>query len=163
MLGPSLIVLVTVAMIVLVEARTVVIDEDNFERRVANSGLVWAIEFSSSMCGSCAEFKPRWKEGAAQLEAIGVRTGVVEVDDPAGMNLAQRLGVLDAGLPAVRVFSRDEAGPEKRRLAEPDTLEIDKDGGFEYQLKIALGFLKSFKEHPKGYRFRERGQGRDEL
>ena len=85
-----------------VKARTVTIDEDNFERRVANSGLVWALEFSSSSCGSCIEFKPRWEAGAAQLEAIGVRTGVVEVDDPAGMKLARSLGVLDAGLPAVR-------------------------------------------------------------
>ena len=163
MLSPFILCLVAIALVVSAQARTVIIDEDNFERRVANSGLVWAIEFSSTSCGSCTEFKPRWKEGAAQLEANGVRTGIVEVDDPAGMNLARKLGVLEAGLPAVRIFSRDKPGPQKRRLAEPDALEIETGGGFEYQLKIALGILKSFKKHPKGYRFREREQARDEL
>ena len=63
---------------------------------------VWVIEFSSARCGSCKEFKPEWEDLAKSLKRCNV--GHVDVDDKAGMALAEKLGVMEEGIPAVKVL-----------------------------------------------------------
>ena len=68
---------------------------------------VRVVEFYSAMCGSCTEFAPKW----AQLERkLGsVVTSKINIDEKDGMDLAQKIGVLDEGLPNIRLFSSSKA------------------------------------------------------
>ena len=64
---------------------------------------VFMVEFYSGMCGSCQEFAPTW----AKLEkaAKNVATAKVNIDEEEGMKFAQKVGVLDEGLPNIRLFT----------------------------------------------------------
>jgi len=85
-----------------------IFDPSQFDAVVMQDPRVFCIEFYSSMCGSCTEFAPTW----ATLEGkmTSVVTAKVNIDEKSGMALAQKLGVLDEGLPNIRLFSR--AGEE---------------------------------------------------
>lgn len=80
------------------------IDQSNFEEVVLSSGKVWMLEFYSSRCGSCQEFEPTFDRLAASLED-SVTIGKVGIDSKAGMDLAASLGVLDEGIPSIRLFT----------------------------------------------------------
>ena len=56
----------------------------------------YALEFYSSMCGSCKEFSPVWDKYAKA--GPPVRTAKVNIDDAGGMELAQTLGVMEEGV-----------------------------------------------------------------
>merc|ERR1712046_532258 len=76
------------------------IDGTNFKEKVADSNKVWMLEFYSDMCGSCQEFAPTWSE-VDKLAQGKVETGKVKVDDSAGAELAEKLGVFEEGIPNV--------------------------------------------------------------
>ena len=93
-----------IALVALVQAE--VLDPLRFENVVLADERVWAVEFYSGMCGSCKEFAPTW--ASLQKKMKSVVTTKVNIDEKPGMLLAQDLGVLDEGLPNIRLFSNKE-------------------------------------------------------
>lgn len=81
---------------------------DTFVETVVDSDKVWVVEFYSSMCGSCQEFAPIWKKVKGAF--TNVEYGEVNIDQKPGMELAQRLGALEEGIPLVRVFREKDNG-----------------------------------------------------
>jgi len=79
------------------------LDPTEFQKKVLNDERVWMLEFYSPMCGSCTEFTPTWSK--LESSAKSIVTSKVNIDDSAGMELAKKLGVLDEGLPGVRLFT----------------------------------------------------------
>merc|ERR1712096_343976 len=55
------------------------------------------------MCGSCEEFAPKWNELAKSVKGQ-IETAKVDIDDSQGMQLAEEIGVLEQGIPNVRIF-----------------------------------------------------------
>ena len=60
------------------------------------------VEFYSDMCGSCSEFKPTWAK--IEKAAKSVVTAKINIDDKEGLSIAESFGVLEEGLPNVRLF-----------------------------------------------------------
>lgn len=76
----------------------------SFSNDVVGSERVWLVEFYSAMCGSCKEFAPTWEKIEFSLKSK-LSLGKVNIDDQESMKLAQSLGVLDEGIPCIRIFS----------------------------------------------------------
>jgi thioredoxin-like negative regulator of GroEL len=76
------------------------IDASRFDELVIDDSRVWAVEFYSPMCGSCTEFSPTWHSMEGKFKSI--ESGSINIDSKEGMVVAQRLGVLDEGLPNIR-------------------------------------------------------------
>jgi thiol-disulfide isomerase/thioredoxin len=74
-----------------------------FKATVLTDEKVWAVEFYSSMCGSCKEFNPTWTKVEKSLKSIA--TTKVNIDTKEGMEIAKELGVLEEGIPNLRLFS----------------------------------------------------------
>jgi thiol-disulfide isomerase/thioredoxin len=64
----------------------------------------WLVEFYDPRCSSCQAFAPVWHQLAGLPWAGGMRFATVSIEERPGMDLAQRLGVIDEGLPNVRLF-----------------------------------------------------------
>ena len=60
------------------------------------------VEFYSGMCGSCKEFEPTWAK--IEKAAKSIATAKVNIDADEGLAIAESLGVLEEGLPNVRLF-----------------------------------------------------------
>eukprot|EP00467_Chlorarachnion_reptans_P021043 CAMPEP_0114505710 /NCGR_PEP_ID=MMETSP0109-20121206/11006_1 /TAXON_ID=29199 /ORGANISM="Chlorarachnion reptans, Strain CCCM449" /LENGTH=151 /DNA_ID=CAMNT_0001684183 /DNA_START=41 /DNA_END=496 /DNA_ORIENTATION=+ len=80
---------------------------ENFQEVVMDSEDVWMLEFYSEMCGSCLEFAPTWEKIKESDVGRKLRTAKVNIDHAEGIKLAVDLGVLDGGLPAIRLFSNE--------------------------------------------------------
>jgi len=65
----------------------------------------WLVEFHSPMCGSCKEFEPVFKRVSASL-GQNIAVGTVNIDTKEGMSIAKSLGVLEEGLPNVRLMNK---------------------------------------------------------
>ena len=87
------------------------LDPDNFQSTVLDDSRVWVVEFYSGMCGSCQEFAPTWERLEKSLKSVA--TGKVNIDTKPGMKIAESLGVLEGGIPHVRMFAR--SGDNKGR------------------------------------------------
>jgi thiol-disulfide isomerase/thioredoxin len=70
---------------------------------ILNSEHIYAVEFFSGMCGSCKEFKPIWEEYSNKMNAH-IKTTKVDIDTSKGMKIAQSLGILDEGIPNVKLI-----------------------------------------------------------
>eukprot|EP01135_Chromosphaera_perkinsii_P005491 Nk52_evm40s352 gene=Nk52_evmTU40s352 len=107
-----------------------------FEKYVLESNDPWVVEISSAHCGSCQEFEPIWKKLAAEtnLNSPLLQFGHVSVDGNDGIQIAQKIGALEEGLPNVKMFAKE--------IAESS----DYDGEFH---NIVLGEVKSFNELKK--------------
>eukprot|EP01060_Flectonema_neradi_P039068 TRINITY_DN845_c1_g1_i1.p1 TRINITY_DN845_c1_g1~~TRINITY_DN845_c1_g1_i1.p1 ORF type:complete len:278 (+),score=75.34 TRINITY_DN845_c1_g1_i1:67-834(+) len=82
---------------------------NEFTTTVLESKEAFAVEFYSNMCGSCKEFGPVWDEYAAGNPPV--RTAKVDIDSKGAKEIADTLGVMEEGIPNVRVFSGvDETG-----------------------------------------------------
>ena len=77
-----------------------------FEDLVSRSSRVWMVEFYSEACGYCGEFLPTWTKLTAH--ATRLESGRVNIDVDTGMELANQLGVLDQGIPAVLIFQNQQ-------------------------------------------------------
>lgn len=75
----------------------------SLEQEVIGDERVFMVEFYSGMCGSCQEFSPTW----AKLEkaAKNIATAKVNIDEEEGMAFAGKIGVLEEGLPNIRLFT----------------------------------------------------------
>lgn len=96
-------VLIFLSLIVLAASLTEKLDPTEFQTKVLEDDRVWMLEFYSPMCGSCTEFAPVWSK--IESSAKSVVTNKVNIDESAGMALAKKLGVLEEGLPGVRLFT----------------------------------------------------------
>jgi hypothetical protein len=84
------------------------LDAAKFNTEVVNDNKVWLVKFYSKRCGACTEFAPTWQKVTSKL--TGFSFGEVSIDDKAGMKLAEEIGVLDEGLPNVRMFYQTQNG-----------------------------------------------------
>lgn len=75
--------------------------------QVLSSKEGWVMEFYSKKCGTCQEFEPTWQEVTKQLPNIKI--GKIDIDDKDGLALAEKLEVLEEGIPHVRfVYQKDK-------------------------------------------------------
>ena len=115
------------------------VTDDNFDSTVAKSPVVWAIEFMSAKCGSCKEFAPTWKETASGLKRLEI--GSVDIDDPKAAALAQRLGVLDEGIPCVKLFRDGRSGAGANHVAIMGATKLMNVKQLRFALKKGLAGL----------------------
>jgi thioredoxin-like negative regulator of GroEL len=84
------------------------LEPTTFKQTVLNDDRVWMVEFYSAMCGGCQEFASTWEriEKAFSEGSSGgaIATGKINIDNKAGLKIAEELGVLDDGVPHVRLF-----------------------------------------------------------
>ena len=74
---------------------------------------ILVVKFYSKMCGSCKEFAPIWTEFTTATPSIH-SFGEVDIDTAEGMQLAQEMGVLEEGIPNVRVVNTKKRSLLKR-------------------------------------------------
>lgn len=86
------------------------LDPATFEATVVNDSRVWIVEFYSAMCGGCQEFASTWDRIAEAFSESShggaIATGKINIDNKAGLKIAEELGVLEDGVPHVRLFKR---------------------------------------------------------
>jgi len=75
----------------------------SFKSDALTDPRLWLVEFYSAMCGSCREFAPTWTRLEQNLKEK-IMFGKVNIDEREGMQLAQSLGVLDEGIPCLRLY-----------------------------------------------------------
>ena len=56
------------------------------------------------MCGGCQEIAPEWESASKVYDMMGIRTVVVNIDNSDEMKFADELGVLEEGIPNIRMF-----------------------------------------------------------
>ena len=93
---------------------------------VLDDSRVWVVDVYSGMCGSCKAFSPIWTEWAGTLD--NVRVGRMNIDTDDGLALAEKLGVLDQGVPHVCLFHEALASedPHCTSLMDIDTVTTAK-------------------------------------
>ena len=77
------------------------LNNSNYKDEVLNSQEAWLIEYYSEMCGSCKQFSPIWENTVKNIKKLKI--GRVNIDDKQGMELANQMGVLNEGIPCVRL------------------------------------------------------------
>ena len=78
-------------------------DVTSFASEIIDDERVWLVEFYSTMCGSCKEFSTVWEKVDASMRSIV--TAQVNIDFPAGMEIAKKLKVLEEGIPNVKLLN----------------------------------------------------------
>ena len=83
------------------------LDEDNFDKIIGSSKESWLIEIFSERCESCRSFEPKWTQLIKKIDYLNI--GRINIDEPKGMNLANKLNALENGIPAVKlIISKDD-------------------------------------------------------
>merc|ERR1719235_2335206 len=82
------------------------LDTSNF-KKVKGEKKAYVIEFYSRMCGSCKEFAPAWHVLAQTATKWQIAAARVNIDDSKGMDLAEKLGILEHGIPTVQLLRPD--------------------------------------------------------
>jgi len=77
------------------------LNNSNYKEEVLDSHEAWLIEYYSEMCGSCKQFSPIWDSTVKNIKKLKI--GRVNIDDKLGMELAKQMGVLNEGIPCVRL------------------------------------------------------------
>ena len=77
---------------------------DEFRRLVQTSQRCFLVEFFSGMCGYCQEFEPTWLELAKTTTRL--EPARVNIDMPGGLAVAELVGVINEGIPAVVLFNQ---------------------------------------------------------
>ena len=76
--------------------------QQQWSQRVVSGDFATLVHFKSGMCKSCQEFEPEWTKITQVVH--GVRFASVDIDRPFGLKLAKNFGVLDEGIPNLRIF-----------------------------------------------------------
>ncbi len=83
------------------------LDEDNFDKIIGSSKESWLIEIFSERCESCRSFEPKWTQLVKKIDYLNI--GRINIDEPKGMNLANKLNALENGIPCVRLnYGKDK-------------------------------------------------------
>lgn len=104
------------------------LDPTTFASSVLDDDRVWLVEFYSSMCGGCQEFASTWNriEKLYSKNSNGViATGKINIDKKEGLKVAEDLGVLEDGVPHVRIFTKK--GDKKGSVV------VKSDSAFDYK------------------------------
>ena len=80
------------------------LDPLHFQHEVLEDDKAWVVEFYSPMCGSCQEFTPVWNSLEKKIKSM--KTGKINIDNKEGLKIAQKLGVLDEGIPNVQLMTK---------------------------------------------------------
>ncbi len=104
------------------------LDPTKFASTVLDDDRVWLVEFYSSICGGCQEFASTWGriETYYSKSSDGViAAGKINIDKKEGLKVAEELGVLDDGVPHVRLFTKkgDKTG----------SVVVKSDSAFDYK------------------------------
>ena len=111
---------------------------------VVSDHRVWLLEFYSPMCGSCKEFAPVWQTVEDYLERK-VMTAKINIDSKAGMKIAEAVGALEDGIPALVLFkSSDDARGTSMGIQDSKLTKA-------HVLKVLKKHLKSFSKSDEGY------------
>lgn len=86
---------------------TINVDAADWDKTVLADKHVWAVKFYSGMCSACRAFKPEWEAAHALVQ--GLHWAAVDIDKKANVELAQRYGVLDEGIPNVKLINAADA------------------------------------------------------
>lgn len=83
------------------------LDVNSWDKVVSGDEHVWAVKFYSGMCSSCQSFAPHFETAKEELD--GLHWAQVDIDRKAGMQLASRFGVLEEGIPNVKLINAADA------------------------------------------------------
>ena len=122
---------------------TNLIDPRALYNKIIGSDQVGIIEFYSAMCGGCAEFAPTWTRIVEKVKPFMI-TGKINIDDKAGLKIAQDLGVLDDGVPHIRIFNK-----KSDNIGTP-ILKSDSPSGYDDVMKMIKKNVKSQKSEESG-------------
>jgi len=62
------------------------------------------MKFYSPMCGGCLEIAPEFEDAITIYDMMGIKTMAINIDNNTEMEFAAAIGVLDEGLPNIRIF-----------------------------------------------------------
>ena len=88
---------------------------DEFRRLVQTSQRCFLVEFFSGMCGYCQEFEPTWLELAKTTTRL--EPARVNIDMPGGLAVAELVGVINEGIPAVVLFNERRTDAHQTLMA----------------------------------------------
>ena len=88
---------------------------DEFRRLVQTSQRCFLVEFFSGMCGYCQEFEPTWLELAKTTTRL--EPARVNIDMPGGLAVAELVGVINEGIPAVVLFNQRRTDSHQTLMA----------------------------------------------
>ena len=88
---------------------------DEFRRLVQTSQRCFLVEFFSGMCGYCQEFEPTWLELARTTTRL--EPARVNIDMPGGLAVAELVGVINEGIPAVVLFNQRRTDAHQTLMA----------------------------------------------
>jgi thioredoxin-like negative regulator of GroEL len=80
------------------------LDPLQFQTQVLEDETAWVVEFYSPMCGSCKEFTPVWNSLEKKIKSM--KTGKINIDNKDGLKIAEKLGVLEEGIPNVQLLAK---------------------------------------------------------
>ena len=83
------------------------LDAAAFDKLVGGDGHIWVVKFHSTMCGSCEAFAPTFK--AARDQVDGLHWAAISIDNKNNIALAKRIGVLQEGIPNVKLINAADA------------------------------------------------------
>jgi len=119
----------------------------NYDTIVTNSDEAFMVEFSSKMCGSCKEFAPEWESLSQSLKRI--KTAHVYIDDADGQKIAEKLGVLEAGIPNVQLYT----------TSQPKTIMAGEVKTSKFLRKKIAPLVKGLKKRDSDGVFIKKGKG----
>ena len=84
-------------------AHIVELSAASWDKVIDNDPHVWAVKFYSKLCSSCQAFKPAYEAVSQQVE--GLHWAGLNIDEKENIALAKKFGVLNEGIPNVKLLN----------------------------------------------------------
>lgn len=82
------------------DENVIILDDDNFDKKVLKSKDMWMITFYAPWCGHCKRLLPRWNAAATKLKG---KVNIAKIDATANKKMSNRYGI--TGFPTIIVYS----------------------------------------------------------
>nr|XP_033795095.1 protein disulfide-isomerase A6 isoform X2 [Geotrypetes seraphini] len=83
------------------------LNDDNFDKNVLNSDVVWLVEFFAPWCGHCKNLEPEWAAAATEVkEQTNGKVKLAAIDATVNQMLTSRYGI--RGFPTIKIFQKGE-------------------------------------------------------